>query len=294
MLIMCNDLMAQQDAQFTQYMYNTITVNPAYAGSRNALSFNAIHRSQWVGLEGAPNTQTFSVNSPVGPRVGLGMSVVRDEIGPSVESNVAVDFSYTLPVNDDDLNFAFGLKAGVHLLDVDFRKLDTYNPLDNLLQENINKVSPQIGLGAYLYDKKWYVGLSTPNVLSTEHYDEVSSSTASERLHIFVIGGYVFDLNQKIKFKPAVLFKLVSGAPIGTDISANFLFNEKFTLGASYRLDAAVSALAGFQVTEKIMLGYAYDFDTTELARYNSGSHEFFLRFELSTKTKNKVSPRFF
>jgi len=228
-------------------------------------------------------------------KVGLGLSIVRDEIGPVIESYVAGDFSYTLPLNNGNTMFSFGMKAGFHTLNIDFNKLVIYNPTDDLLNSSINnKISPIIGVGAYVYDEKWYVGISSPNILKTEHFSLSSVSKAVESLHLYAIGGYVFDLNPNLQFKPAVLLKMVKGSPLSFDTSANFLINQKFTLGASYRLNSAVSALAGFQVSESLMLGYAYDFDTTDIGNYNSGSHEILLRFEFFTKVKGKVSPRFF
>lgn len=288
-------VLAQQDAQYTQYMYNTVVINPAYAGTRNVLSINGIHRSQWVGLEGSPRTQTLSVHSPMGEQVGMGLNIVRDEIGPSIETYANVDFSYTLPLSNDGTKFSFGIKGGFYSLNVDFTKLLIYNPTDAPIQNNnINKISPTIGVGGYLYSNKWYLGLSTPNLLKTDHYTNSSVSRATEEMHLYAIGGYVFDINPDLKFKPATLFKMVKGAPLSVDMSANFLINNKVTLGASYRLDAAVGALAGFQVSDQLMLGYAYDYDTTEIRGYTSGSHEFFIRFEFITRVRGNVSPRFF
>lgn len=282
---------SQQDSQYTQYMYNTITINPAYAGSRGVLSLNGIYRAQWVGLEGAPETVNFSANTPIGIRgVGVGLSFVSDKIGPSTESLIAGDFSYTIRTSERT-KLSFGLKAGISLLDVDMDKLNSeYDP--HLI--DVNQSSPIVGAGVYLHSDKWYVGLSTPNFLETDHYDDVAVSTASERAHFYLIGGYVFDLSSNLKFKPAVLAKAVSGAPVSLDVSANFLINNRFTLGGAYRFDAGISFLAGFQITNNLMLGYAYDYDTTELGNYNSGSHEVFLRFELGSNVKNNVNPRFF
>lgn len=292
--ILCTSIFAQQDAQFTQYMYNTVILNPAYAGSRGSLNVNGIYRTQWVGLDGAPKTQSFSVNDQVGDKTGLGLSVVRDEIGPTIETNITGDFAYILDLGRKGTRFAFGMKVGLHSLDVDFNKLVIEDPTERNVLQNVNKISPQIGAGMYLFDSNWYLGVSTPNLLQTEHYNEVAISTASERMHLYAIGGYVFDLNPNLKFKPSVLVKMVSGSPFSTDISANFLLQEKLTLGASYRMGSAISALVGFQVSQQLMIGYAYDFDTTELSSYNSGSHEIFLRFEIFNKIRGKVSPRFF
>lgn len=285
---------AQQDSQYTQYMYNTVSVNPAYAGNRGMLTMFGLYRNQWVGLEGAPETLNFSINTPSGiERVGIGLGFTSDRIGPSSENIITADFSYTLPLDDHGTKLSFGLKGGINTLVIDPNKLEIRDPNDpNLVYRNL--VSPVAGIGFYLHTENWYIGLSTPNLLKTKHYDDIAVSTATESMHVYLIGGYVFNLNSNLKFKPAAMVKSVAGAPLSVDISANFLFNENFTLGAAYRFDAAVSLLAGFQVSDQIMIGYTYDYTTTELGNYNSGSHEIFLRFELATRVRNKVNPRFF
>lgn len=285
---------AQQDSQFTQYMYNTETINPAYAGTRGTLNLTGIYRNQWVGLDGAPETFNFTANTLLREQIGLGFSLVQDKIGPSDESTLTIDFSYALRLTDN-LNLSFGIKGGINLLNVDFTRLNIRNPTDSQFQYNIDhRLTPIIGTGIYIYNDISYFGISVPNLLETTHFDNITVSNASEKPNFYVIGGYVFNLNSNIKFKPAVLGKFVSGAPASIDASANFLFNKKFTLGAAYRLDAAVSALAGFQVTDMIMVGYTYDFDTTKLGNYNSGSHEIFLRFEVFKSPNRAVDPRFF
>ncbi|HLV37976.1 MAG TPA: type IX secretion system membrane protein PorP/SprF [Xanthomarina sp.] len=293
MFFMVPSAQAQQDSQYTQYMYNTITVNPAYAGSRGSLNILGVYRNQWVGLDGAPETLNFSAHSPIGVKgVGLGVGFTSDKIGPSSESILTTDFSYTVQMAEE-LKLSFGLKGGMSIWSLDPNKLNIYDPNDyNLRQENNS--SPIIGAGFYVHTEKWYVGISSPNFLETEHYDDVQVSTAMEKTHLYLIGGYVFDLNPNLKLKPAALVKAISGAPLAIDISANALLYEKVTFGLAYRLDAAVSALAGFQISENMMVGYAYDYDTTELGNYNNGSHEIFLRFELGTKLRAKVNPRFF
>ncbi|TXE07398.1 type IX secretion system membrane protein PorP/SprF [Gelidibacter salicanalis] len=284
---------AQQDSQYTQYMYNTVSVNPAYAGSRGSLSMMGIYRNQWAGLDGAPETLNFTLHSPIGVRgVGLGLGFVSDKIGPSDESMVTADFSYTLNLAQD-VKLSFGLKGGVSIWNLNPDKLNIFNPNDyNLRREN--NTSPVIGTGMYLYTQKWYVGLSSPNILQTEHYDDVQVSTATEKTHIYLMGGYVFDINPNLKLKPAFMAKAVVGAPLAIDVSANALMYDTVTFGLGYRVDAAVSAMAGFQISEQIMMGYAYDYDTTEFGNYNNGSHEIFLRFELGTRLRAKVNPRFF
>ena len=284
----------QQDPQYTQYMYNTINVNPAYAGSREVFSVFGLHRTQWVGLDGAPVTNTVSMNTPVGNNVGLGLSFVNDRIGPMDENSISADFSYTIPATQES-KLAFGVKATAHLLNVDYTKLNIYNSTDPRFQTNINNdFSPNIGAGVYWYSDKAYAGFSIPNFLETNKYKDNATSVVREKMHYYIIGGYVFDLSYNVQFKPAFMAKTVAGSPLQLDLTANFLFNEKFTAGLAYRWDAAVSALVGFQITDGIFVGYTYDMDTTELANYNSGSHELFLRFEMPLKAKKVINPRFF
>lgn len=290
-----NEVIAQQDAQYTQYMYNPMNVNSAYAGSRDVLSVFGMHRTQWVGLDGAPVTNTFSLHTPIKDgKFGLGFSVVNDKIGPCDENSISIDFAYRITLSNSILSF--GLKGTADLLNVDYTKLDIYVPTDPQFENNIdNRFSPNVGAGIYWYSDKYYLGLSVPNFLETKHYDDNNfSALAREKMHYYLMGGYVFDLSPSIKFKPALLTKMVSGAPLQLDITANFMYNEKFILGGAYRWDAAASLMAGFQVSDKILLGYAYDMETTKLANYNSGSHEIFLRFELFNSSVKAINPRFF
>lgn len=291
---------AQQDAQYTQYMYNTLSVNPAYAGSRGVFSVAGLHRSQWVGLDGAPSTQTVNIHSPVSERVGLGFSFINDEIGngTSQESNFDASFSYTIPASRTG-KLSFGLKAGGHLFNLDFNRLQNFNPSGDTTQEtNIdNKFSPNFGAGVYYHTEKFYAGISVPNFLETKHFDNDGNSfTASERMNFYFISGIVTDLSYDWKFKPAILFKMVNGAPLQADFSANFRYQDKLTLGAAYRWSAAWSAMLGYQLSDKLMLGLAYDRETTELGSqaFNDGSFEVFLRYELKTRYRKIITPRFF
>ncbi|MBW3518361.1 type IX secretion system membrane protein PorP/SprF [Flavobacterium sp. NKUCC04_CG] len=287
---------AQQDSQYTHYMYNTINVNPAYAGSRGAMSIFGLHREQWVGLDGAPKTNSFSINTPINnSKLGIGLSFVNDQIGVMKDNTISVDVSYTIDLGSREDKLSFGLKGSVNLLDVRYSELKVYNPGDVMFSQDISgQVSPNVGAGIYYHNDRSYLGLSVPNFLETERYDDNMYATMQQKMHFYLIGGHVFDLNPNLKFKPAFMLKAVQGAPLQADISANFLFIEKFTLGGAYRYDAAWSVLAGFQVTDGLMIGYSYDGETTKLAHYNSGSHEVFLRFELFNKYKRIVSPRFF
>ena len=291
---------AQQDAQYTQYMYNTMTVNPAYAGSREKLSIAALYRAQWLGLDGAPETQTFNMHTPIGTNgVGLGLSILNDKIGPTQETYLDVDFSYTISLNDDRA-LAFGLKSSAHLLDIRYSELnqDQTQGMDVTLQQDIdNRFSPNVGAGVYYYTGKSYVGLSVPRILKTTHFQESSLSTAEEEMTFYGIAGHVWDLNPKLKFKPALLTKITQGAPLQVDLSANFMFQEKFIGGVAYRWDAAVSGLVGFQASPDFLIGIAYDRELTALGAqtFNDGSFEVILRYDVKPKGKPEVkSPRFF
>ncbi|OMQ08296.1 type IX secretion system membrane protein PorP/SprF [[Flexibacter] sp. ATCC 35103] len=286
---------AQQDAQFTQYMYNTININPAYAGSRGVMSIFGLYRTQWVGLDGAPETSSFSVNTPVGNNVGLGVSLVNDKIGPTNENNLSADFSYSIPTSAT-AKLSFGIKGSANIFKLDPTKLRPENQGDPQFQDFQNKFTPNVGAGVYWHTDKAYVGLSVPNFIQTNRYDDNDVAIYKDRINYYFIAGYVFDLDryETIKFKPALLTKMVEGSPLQVDASANFMFNDKFVIGVAYRWSASVSALAGFQITDSLYIGYAYDRETTKLVNYNSGSHEIFLRFEFLNKYGRITSPRFF
>ncbi|RIA10381.1 type IX secretion system PorP/SprF family membrane protein [Flavobacteriaceae bacterium MAR_2010_72] len=285
--------LAQQDPQYTQYMYNTMSINPGYTGQRDTLSVVALYRTQWVGIDGAPKTQTLGAHMPLkNKKIGLGLSIVNDKLGPATETFFNGNFSYTINVSENNTKLSFGVNGGFHLLNTDWSKGRFKNP-DVAFNENVNLVSPIIGAGLYLRSEKWYLGLSVPNFITTNHYDDYQESLATERLHYYFIGGYVFDLSKSTKFKPALLVKAVSGSPIIADVSANFLFNKKITLGLAYRWDDSLAGIVGFQISNEIYLGYAYDYTTTNLNNYNSGTHEIMLRYELQSLGK-LLSPRFF
>lgn len=292
-------LYGQQEPQFTQYMYNTQVINPAYVGSRGSLSFMGLYRTQWVGLDGAPKTTTLSVNSPIGVKgIGLGLGVFQDEIGPMKSGQITADFSYTLNLNGRGTQLAFGVKAGINQMDIDGTKLNWYDPNDPSYHFAMrNQHKPVVGAGFFLYEENWYIGLSTPNFLATKYsYDDTKVSIYNSRAHFYLSGGYVFEVSPDVQLKPAAIVKAVVGAPVSADVSLNALFLETFSLGAGYRYDAnsSFNGMAGFQLTHQILIGYAYDFQTGDLSHYNNGSHEVFLRFELGTRSRPKVNPRFF
>ncbi|TDO73481.1 type IX secretion system PorP/SprF family membrane protein [Flavobacterium chryseum] len=287
---------AQQDAQFTQYMYNTININPAYAGSRGALSIFGLYRTQWVGLDGAPETSSFSVNTPINnSNVGVGVSLVNDKIGPTNENTFSVDLSYTIQTSAS-FKLSFGIKGTANLFNLDVDKLNPEFQGDPQFQDLDNKFSPNVGAGIYWHSDKAYLGLSIPNFIETDRYDDNDIAIFKEKINYYFMAGYVFDLDkyQYIKFKPAALVKMIEGAPLQVDVSANFMFIDKFVVGVAYRWSASLSAMVGFQITDGLYLGYGYDRETTNLNNYNSGSHEIFMRYEFLTNNKKLSNPRFF
>lgn len=285
---------AQQDAQFTQYMYNTISVNPAYAGSRGVLSVFGLYRTQWIGLDGAPETSTFSINTPLNnSKLGLGVSLVNDKIGPTNENTLSADLSYSIPTSEK-FRLSFGIKATANLFNLDVSKLSFEDQDDPQFQGLDNKFTPNIGAGVYWHSDKAYLGFSVPNFIETNRYNDNDTAIFKDKINYYFMAGYVFDLNYDLKFKPALLTKMVQGAPLQVDLSGNFMFYEKFTVGLAYRWSASVSAMAGFQVSDGLYIGYGYDHETTNLKKYNSGSHEIFLRFEFFNNYNKMISPRFF
>ncbi|XDZ53635.1 type IX secretion system membrane protein PorP/SprF [Flavobacterium tructae] len=285
---------AQQDAQYTQYMYNTMAINPAYAGSRGALSVFGLYRTQWVGLDGAPETSTFAINTPLNnSNLGLGVSLVNDKIGPTNENTLSADLSYSVPTSET-FKLSFGIKATANLFNLDINKLNPENQGDPQFQNLNNRITPNIGAGVYWHSDKAYLGLSIPNFIETNRFNDDDTAIFKDKINYYLMAGYVFDLDYYIKFKPALLTKMVQGAPLQVDVSGNFMFNDKFVIGLAYRWSASVSAMAGFQITDGLYVGYGYDHETTNLRRYNSGSHEVFLRFEFLNNYNRITSPRFF
>lgn len=288
-IISITSVFGQQDAQYTQYMYNMNVLNPAYAGSKGITSIGLLGRTQWVGVDGAPNTFTLSFHSPVGKSVGLGLSVINDEIGPAQENNIYADFSYTIFTSEES-RLAFGIKGGASFLDVE--ELITNDP--DPLNTPIHKSSINFGAGAYYYTNNFYVGFSVPNFLENRYLEKSGGivSTASEKMHYFLTSGYVFDISDNLKLKPSTMIKATFGAPLSVDVSGNLLFSEKFEIGLSYRFDDSISAMVGFNVNEDFRIGYAYDYTTSNYEDFNSGSHELMLLFDFNRR--NMKSPRFF
>ncbi|MFD2890549.1 type IX secretion system membrane protein PorP/SprF [Flavobacterium chuncheonense] len=289
----CTAIQAQQQPQYTQYMYNTMSINSGYTGTNGRLEATLLHRSQWIGIDGAPDTQALGIHGKLSENTGLGLSVINDKIGPQSQQYINANFAYRLRLSENTI-LSLGINSGLDLLNVDWSKGIYQNP-DNAFASNIeNKARFIIGSGAFLYGEKWYLGLSVPNFLITDSYDDIEESVIRKKTHYYVQGGYVFDLSSNLKFKPAFLAKIVEGAPVTYDLSGNFMINEKFVLGAAYRFTDAFSGLAGFQISKSLFIGYAYDHSVTKLQKYNDGSHEIILKFNLNDKTKLARSPRFF
>lgn len=296
LLSFSSDLQAQQDPHYTQYMYNMSVMNPAYAGSKENLSMGLLYRKQWVDIEDAPTTGTFFGHTPVGKNLGLGLSFIKDKIGPVEENNVYADISYTLNLGGEH-KLAFGIKTGltfhkVGLFDDVYPTLpDAYDPA---FSENTSNSYFNIGSGFFYYTNKYYLGLSVPNLMKSKHLDFNGREYGSEVSHYFLTGGYVFDINENLKFKPFFMMKSAFGAPTSLDLSSNFLFNQKFEVGATYRLDDSFGAMVNYALTPNLKLGYAYDHIISDLNVTTPSSHEIILLFDLNFPRKVSSSPRFF
>ncbi len=289
---------AQQDPQYTQYMFNLLALNPAYAGSAERLSLKALSRHQWVGFEGAPTTQTLTAHSPfLVESLGLGGTVSRDQYGPVTQYGIILDVAYRMFLGNDQ-KLAFGIKGGLNLFQGEFASLHPLEANDQVFQQDVStKSDPQFGFGMMWYSDRFYLGLSSPKVLRTDFFETDSLALVSDpgqRPHYFLTGGYVFDLGTYTKFKPTFMVKAVEGAPLSFDLGANFLLYEKLWLGAMYRHTDAVGALVQYNLTDGLSVGYAYDYPLSPLRNYSGGSHEFMLGLDLGKAPAGIRSPRYF
>jgi type IX secretion system PorP/SprF family membrane protein len=271
-------------------------MNPAYAGSKENMTGGFLYRKQWVNIEGAPTTGTFFINSPVGKNVGLGLSAISDKIGPVDETNVYADFSYTLNLGGDR-RLAFGLKGGVTMHKIDFNTI--YPTLPDINDEsfsgpNPNKSFLNMGTGVFYYTNKYYVAVSMPNMLKSNYLDFNGVKYGNETLHYFLTGGYVFDVNPDLKFKPSTMIKSAMNAPVSFDLSANFLFNNKFEVGGTYRSQDSFGAMVNYAVSPNLTVGYAYDQIVSDLKVSTPSSHEILILFNLNFPKKVSQSPRYF
>jgi type IX secretion system PorP/SprF family membrane protein len=290
------DVSAQQDPHYTQYMYNMSVMNPAYAGSKENMTGGLLYRKQWVEIEGAPTTGTFFINSPVGKNVGLGLSAINDKIGPVEETNVYADFSYTLDLGNDR-KLAFGMKGGATFHKVGLQDIGLFHvpdANDPAFSQDASKSFLNIGSGLFYYTNKYYVAFSVPNMLKSSYLNYNGVRFGSETLHYFLTGGYVFDINPDLKFKPSAMLKSAINAPVSLDLSANFLFNEKFEVGGTYRLQDSFGAMVNYAITPSLRVGYAYDHIVSDLKISTPSSHEIMVLFNLNFPKKVSQSPRYF
>jgi type IX secretion system PorP/SprF family membrane protein len=290
---------AQQDAMFTHYSFNTLAVNSGYAGSRDALTVTGLHRSQWVGFDGAPTTQTLTLHAPImNEKIGLGLSVLNDKIGPTNQTAFYGDFAYKIPVGNGKL--AFGLKAGVNMVSNSLGDLGTTESGDVNFEQNVkSELLPNFGFGLYYSTPKYYVGLSTPRLLENNYETNATTgSTQGERRHYFFIAGLIFPLNETgtVKLKPTTFVKVTEAAPLELDLTALFYFHDKYWVGPMWRSGDALGVLAGLNMTDQFSLGYSFDWSYgLQTFKYNGGSHELMLRYDFVFKEKGRIkSPRYF
>ncbi|MFN3404920.1 MAG: type IX secretion system membrane protein PorP/SprF [Cytophagaceae bacterium] len=288
---------AQQQAMYTHYSFNTQAINPAYAGTRDALTVTTLHRSQWVGFEGAPKTYTVNMHSPVfNNQLGVGLSLMNDKIGPLNTTSVYADFAYKLKVSEKG-KLAFGIKGGFDMVQVNFNSIILNQQNDPAFAANYqSKMIPNVGAGAYYYTPTWYFGVSIPKIMENSLRFTGSSMLAKEKRHFFFIAGRVFDLGNNIKFKPTTFVKATNGAPIEADLTGMLIFSDKIEVGAMFRTGDAIGALFGINLSDQLRFGYSFDWSYgIPTGRYNYGSHELILRYDFIYKDRYKVrSPRYF
>lgn len=283
---------SQQYVQFTHYMYNVLAVNPAYAGSHDALNITALYRNQWVGLEGAPKSVNLYAHTPIFKGLGLGLSYIHDQIGPLKLSNLAADLSYAVRLSKKG-RLAFGLKSGANMYRLNAFNLNTISGTDlSLASQVVNKTQFNMGAGAYYYTDQFYLGLSSPNVI--ENNLQVGGSDVSTHKHYYLVSGAIFPVALAVDFKPSVAFKYVPNAPLSIDLSAQFLLQKKLWLGVMHRWGDSFGALIGYQFSPQLKAGYSYDITSSKLRSTNSGSHELFISYDFNFKQDKIISPRYF
>ncbi len=291
------DVKAQQEPLYTQYMFNTVSVNPAYAGTRDAMNVLFLSRMQWTGMDGAPRTYDFTMHTPLNNyKMGLGLSIVSDSHGPV--NNYYINFNYAYRVSlTEKMTLSMGVKGGIYNYYVGLNSLD-FGQNDPSAQNDLEqRFQPNAGLGLYLYTDRYYFGASVPKLISTDlSGNQTTTSNLGElKQHFFLMGGYVMDLNKDFKFKPSAIAKMVNGAPPSLDLTAQFLYRGAYWFGATYRWGDAVAFIGNIQLNKQLMVGYSYDYSVSNLSTYNNGSHEIIISYDFDGFLKNKVkSPRYF
>jgi len=300
-ILSCNAVNAQQDPMYTHYMYNTLVINPAYAGSRDALTVTALHRSQWVNFKGAPMGQTLSLHSPLrNEHIGMGLSVTNDKIGPTNNTSAVIDFAYIMKLNKKS-KLALGLSAGADMFQANLSSVQLDQQSDPSFQNNINnRFTPNFGFGAYYSRERFYAGVSVPKIMQNNYSDlnQTAANTLAgkEQRHYYFIAGTMIKLSDKLDFKPTTFVKVTSAAPIQADVTASFIIMKKVLLGAMFRTGDAVGALVGLDLTEQFHIGYSYDYSYgLKNFKYHQGSHEIVLRYDFIFSSKKQIrTPRYF
>ncbi len=281
---------AQQDAMFTHYMYNTQWVNPAYAGTREALTITGINRSQWVGYDGAPVDQSFTMNMPIAQnKAGIGLSILNDKIGPAKNTLLALDFSYHVRL-DRKSKLSFGLKGLIDFYRNNMALLNVSQQNDAAFAQNINQISNNLGAGLYYHHDRFYIGISTPRLIEYK----AQSGMVQEKRHFYFITGALFPMNDDIIFKPTLFLKETMGAPIQADLTGSFVIKSKYNVGLMYRTGDALGILLGYSVSEKLYLGYSFDWSVMNTTgKYNSGSHEIMFRYDIKMNLKPRSNSNY-
>lgn len=287
-------LLAQQEAQYTQYLDNMLYYNPAYAGQRDMMNFTLLHRQQWIGFNGAPMTTSFSVHSPLRyESVGLGLSVLNDKVGPTNSTWINADASYSLRFKNHKARLSFGIKGGLQLMNGDLASLTKQDGTDADLNVRYkNDITPNIGAGIYYHSDQWFVGVSVPKIMETK-FSATDVQYLDQRHFYASLGGYI-RLNRMLKLRPSALLKVTPNAPFALDANLALIVYDKFWIGANYRLEESAGALVQFSINNQFKIGYAVDIATTKLLRYTYGSHEILLSYDLNVNKKKIVTPRFF
>ena len=287
---------AQQDAMFTHYMYNTIAVNPAYAGSRDALSVTALNRQQWVGIDGAPSTQTLNLHTPIKlQNSGVGLSITNDRVGVTRFFSAYADYSYRVRISKESY-LSLGLKAGVDVISDNYNELTTERGNDPTFAGVYNTGAlPNFGFGLYYFAHDFYIGASVPRILRYDYANSVVQTDVKEgRQHFFFIAGYHMDVSNSIALRPTTLVKATAGAPVEVDLTLTAVYENRFWTGLMYRTGDALGILAGLNINEQFSVGYSYDLSFLQFSN-NLSSHEIMLRYDFLYKNKGRVlSPRYF
>lgn len=279
---------AQQEPIYTQYSYNMLSINPAYAGTQGFLHLNTLTRLQWVGMDGAPKTFSLGVHTPFDQRkIGAGLTVVSDQVGPINNTHITLNYAYRITVFEK-MTLSMGIKGGVTSYRADINDLTVIDENDPNFISDEKKIMPNLGFGFYLYNEQFFVGFSVPKLLETSIDEEYAASFKELKRHYYIIAGYNMQITSNWQFKPTVYSRMVSGAPSSNDITLQFIYDKRFGFGAMYRIGDALGAFIDVQVNNQLTMGYGYDFSTTSLMGMNSGTHELMISYEFNNLKKRR------